>query len=215
MWWVYIISKAVGKKTLRVVEATVRIVAAYASPISQAAAAWLAVFSATRLLKDPGSSAILVILSHIFVVFPVVGMVLRLLAVLPEWICKVIVFYLDYRKSRRNAWDDGWEGRSSGDPGYGSYTGHTDNTGNIGSETGNDNSGNPGGMGGSTWDLANDNDKLHEAMWYFGLDMPYTDSQARERRKTLMKKAHPDAGGSEEDAKKINAYYEVLRKYAV
>ena len=29
-----------------------------------------------------------------------------------------------------------------------------------------------------------------------------------------MKTAHPDAGGSNEEAEKINEYYEILKKYA-
>lgn len=49
----------------------------------------------------------------------------------------------------------------------------------------------------------------------FGLEIPYTEKELRRRRNVLIKKIHPDAGGTVEDAVKINEYYELLKKFAV
>lgn len=49
----------------------------------------------------------------------------------------------------------------------------------------------------------------------FDLEIPYTEKELKEKRNLLIKKIHPDAGGSDEDAALINGYYELLKKFAV
>ena len=68
-----------------------------------------------------------------------------------------------------------------------------------------------GKTGGNAGQTASDYD---EALKYFGLQFPFTEEQLKTKRRKLMKTAHPDAGGSAEDAKKINEYYDVLKRYA-
>lgn len=49
----------------------------------------------------------------------------------------------------------------------------------------------------------------------FGLEIPFSESDLKKRRNVLIKSAHPDAGGSEEEAVIINEYYDILKKFAV
>ena len=65
-------------------------------------------------------------------------------------------------------------------------------------------------------DRSNSNSRKNDleiALAFYGLRIPYTEIELKEKRKELIKEAHPDAGGSEEEAKKINAYYDILKKY--
>lgn len=54
---------------------------------------------------------------------------------------------------------------------------------------------------------------LNVALDYYGLTIPFSEKTLKDKRKELIKRAHPDAGGSEEDAKKINVYYDILKHY--
>lgn len=56
--------------------------------------------------------------------------------------------------------------------------------------------------------------ELERAEELFGVTAPYTRGQLRDARNKLLKRHHPDLGGSEELAKRINAAYELLVKYA-
>ena len=56
--------------------------------------------------------------------------------------------------------------------------------------------------------------KLQQALAYFGLSFPFTEDELKTKWKRAMKKAHPDAGGTEAEAKRINQYFELLKKYA-
>lgn len=57
-------------------------------------------------------------------------------------------------------------------------------------------------------------DELKKALSYYGLKIPFSEKELKERRKELIKRAHPDSGGSEEEAKTINAYFDILKRYA-
>lgn len=57
-------------------------------------------------------------------------------------------------------------------------------------------------------------DELHDALSFYGLSMPFTQDQLREKRRKLMKTAHPDEGGNTETAADINRYFDILKKYA-
>lgn len=58
------------------------------------------------------------------------------------------------------------------------------------------------------------NDELKDALKYYGLSIPFTEKQLRDKRRAFMKNAHPDAGGNEKEAEKINMYFDILKKYA-
>lgn len=57
-------------------------------------------------------------------------------------------------------------------------------------------------------------DELHDALSFYGLSIPFTQDQLREKRRKLMKTAHPDEGGNTETAADINRYFDILKKYA-
>lgn len=66
------------------------------------------------------------------------------------------------------------------------------------------NTGNHSGL----YSVPNDIDK---ALHYYHLNIPFSQEELRNRRRILMKSAHPDSGGSTEEAEKINQYYDVLK----
>lgn len=68
-----------------------------------------------------------------------------------------------------------------------------------------------GRTGGNAGQAASDYDA---ALKFFELQVPFTQEQLKAKRRSCMKTAHPDAGGNAEDAKKINRYYDVLKRYA-
>ena len=57
-------------------------------------------------------------------------------------------------------------------------------------------------------------DELQEALDFYGLTIPFTETVLREKRKKLIKEAHPDEGGSNEKAADINRYFDILKKFA-
>ena len=59
------------------------------------------------------------------------------------------------------------------------------------------------------------NARLDEAKAFFGVDIPFTADEIKQRRNQLLKKYHPDnPDGSEEMCKKINECYALLIRYA-
>ena len=53
-----------------------------------------------------------------------------------------------------------------------------------------------------------------EAKALFSVELPYTTTEIKRKRNALIKKYHPDLGGSEEMCKKINEAYTLLLKFA-
>ena len=54
--------------------------------------------------------------------------------------------------------------------------------------------------------------EIDKALRYYHLNIPFSQEELRNRRRFLMKSAHPDSGGSTEEAEKINLYYDVLKE---
>ena len=87
-----------------------------------------------------------------------------------------------------------------------SYGGSGQNSQNWNSsKTENESKGGEAGQTASDYDVA---------LKYFGLQTPFTEDQLKAKHRKFMKTAHPDVGGSTEDAKRINYYYDVLKQYA-
>jgi hypothetical protein len=57
--------------------------------------------------------------------------------------------------------------------------------------------------------------EFEKAKKMFGVEIPYTEAEIRKKRNELIKKVHPDAGGSEKKAAQINEYYALLKKFVV
>lgn len=55
--------------------------------------------------------------------------------------------------------------------------------------------------------------ELQKALDFFGLQIPFSEEELKKIWKEKMKSVHPDAGGNDEDAQKVNAYFELLKKY--
>ncbi len=54
--------------------------------------------------------------------------------------------------------------------------------------------------------------EIDKALRYYHLNIPFSQEELRNRRRFLMKSAHPDSGGNTEEAEKINRYYDVLKE---
>lgn len=74
--------------------------------------------------------------------------------------------------------------------------------------------GSEGGQTYQTGPVKGPGTELERAEELFGVTAPYTRGQVRDARNKLLKTHHPDLGGSEELAKRINAAYELLVKHA-
>ena len=57
-------------------------------------------------------------------------------------------------------------------------------------------------------------DELQMALCFYGLTIPFTQDQLKEKRRKLIKTAHPDEGGDVETAADINRFFDILKKYA-
>lgn len=56
-------------------------------------------------------------------------------------------------------------------------------------------------------------DIYKEAVQFFGLNEPFSEKELKEKYRNCMKKIHPDAGGSTEEAQKANRYYTYLKAF--
>lgn len=54
--------------------------------------------------------------------------------------------------------------------------------------------------------------EIDKALRYYHLSIPFSQEELRNKRRLLMKSAHPDSGGSTEEAEKINLYYDILKE---
>lgn len=54
--------------------------------------------------------------------------------------------------------------------------------------------------------------EIDKALHYYHLNIPFSQEELRNKRRLLMKSAHPDSGGNTEEAEKINRYYDVLKE---
>lgn len=87
------------------------------------------------------------------------------------------------------------------------------NNANSGSNSQNNNSGNSHNNNRSSRSTAYASD-YEKALKFYGLKVPFTEKELKEKRRKMMKTAHPDAGGSTNEAETINQYYDILKKYA-
>lgn len=87
------------------------------------------------------------------------------------------------------------------------------NNANSGSNSQNNNSGNSYNNSRSSGSTAHVSD-YEKALKFYGLKVPFTEKELKEKRRKMMKTAHPDVGGSTNEAETINQYYDILKKYA-
>lgn len=87
------------------------------------------------------------------------------------------------------------------------------NNANSGNSNQNANRGNSYNNSQSSGSTAHVSD-YEKALKFYGLKVPFTEKELKEKRRKMMKTAHPDAGGSTNEAETINQYYDILKKYA-
>lgn len=87
------------------------------------------------------------------------------------------------------------------------------NNANSGNSNQNANRGNSYNNNRSSGSTAHVSD-YEKALKFYGLKVPFTEKELKEKRRKMMKTAHPDAGGSTNEAETINQYYDILKKYA-
>lgn len=87
------------------------------------------------------------------------------------------------------------------------------NNANSRSNSQNNNSGNSYNNNRSSGSTAYASD-YEKALKFYGLKVPFTEKELKEKRRKMMKTAHPDVGGSTNEAETINQYYDILKKYA-
>ena len=93
-----------------------------------------------------------------------------------------------------------------------SNSGRKENTGDSSSgnsrSNGDDGSNRNSGSSSGTGQTGN---AYTDALNYFGLTIPFTEAELKSKYRQAIKKAHPDQGGSKEEAERINAYYTTLK----
>ncbi|PWY60504.1 hypothetical protein DMI82_04065 [Blautia sp. BCRC 81119] len=175
---------------------------------------------------------VFIVLFSVLVIYPLLGLVLSVLIIIPSFICRMILYALgndanaedhysytyDNNSDSNNAYSNAENGyqryqnqQQSGR--YYGYSGYGYNSGNAGygySNTGTGQRDYSYNYSGRT----NMKSDYEMALEFYKLQMPFTEKELKERRRQFMKTAHPDAGGSNEEAEKINEYYEILKKYA-
>lgn len=87
------------------------------------------------------------------------------------------------------------------------------NNANSGNSNQNSNRGNSYNNSQSSGSAAHVSD-YEKALKFYGLKVPFTEKELKGKRRKMMKTAHPDAGGSTNEAETINQYYDILKKYA-
>lgn len=90
------------------------------------------------------------------------------------------------------------------------YQKNNANSGNGSQNSNRGNSYNNNRSSGSTSHVSD----YEKALKFYGLKVPFTEKELKEKRRKMIKTAHPDAGGSTNEAETINQYYDILKKYA-
>ena len=175
---------------------------------------------------------VFIVLFSVLVIYPLLGLVLSVLIIIPSFICRMILYALgndanaedhysytyDNNSDSNNAYSNAengyqrYQNQQQGGRYYG-YSGYGYNSGNAGygySNTGTGQRDYSYNYSGRT----NMKSDYEMALEFYKLQMPFTEKELKERRRQFMKTAHPDACGSNEEAEKINEYYEILKKYA-
>lgn len=172
---------------------------------------------------------VFIVLFSVLVIYPLLGLVLSVLIIIPSFICRMILYALgndanaedhysytcdnDSDNTYSNA-ENGYQRYQNQQGGrYYGYSGYGYNSGNGGFDYNNAGTGQQDYSYHYSGRTGTKND-YEMALEFYKLQMPFTEKELKERRRQFMKTAHPDAGGSNEEAEKINEYYEILKKYA-
>lgn len=175
---------------------------------------------------------VFIVLFSVLVIYPLLILVLSVLIIIPSLICRMFLYALGNDANAEDHYSYTYDNNSDSDNAYSNagngyqryqsqqqdgryygYSGYGYNSGNAG--YGYNNAGT--GQRDYSYNYSgrtNTKSDYEMALEFYKLQMPFTEKELKERRRQFMKTAHPDAGGSNEEAEKINEYYEILKKYA-
>lgn len=175
-----------------------------------------------NMIETDNSPALFLIAVSIFFYFPLLLIVIYLLLLIPKLVCILILEVIKMRTqddssfNYDNDYDDNkeykWENQQSYDwwkEQHRNYQEQRDNTNYDNYNKQNHQNHNDRQQNNTT----RRKDELSEALSFYGLKIPFTESELKDKRRKLMKTAHPDEGGDTETAANINRYYDILKKY--
>ncbi len=136
--------------------------------------------------EDTSSPIIILIALQLFIIYPLISFIIGILSVFVSFICSIYVAYKE--SSRQTSWTSNHNKENY-------YEDNQENNRQY------------------SYTYEHKKNELDEALNLYGLQLPFTEQDLRERRRQLMKKAHPDSGGNTKDAEKVNRYFEVLKNY--
>lgn len=184
----------------------------------------LAIWWGNELVNTDHVPIILAVLAIIFFYGPIFYLVSSVLLIIPKLVCLIILKLMEYNQKQKedqykqqhdksedsssysyssqdakDSWKKAWEQAERKYQQQNSYS---------------ENQGNQKSYNQSGPNQQRKHDELQEALDFYGLTIPFTETVLREKRKKLIKEAHPDEGGSNERAADINRYFDVLKKFA-
>ena len=180
------------------------------------------------MLTTDRSPALLIILAILIFYLPLFFAVIYLLLLIPKLVC-IVILQVIYAKDRKNdfysgsqnntnynnewssqyqntgyeSWQQDWKRT------YQQYQSHKDTNQKYNQQYNQYNSQNS-----QQNKTSQRKDELSEALSFYGLAIPFTEEQLRDKRRKLIKTAHPDEGGNTEAAADINRYFDILKKFA-
>lgn len=177
-----------------------------------------------HMIETDNSPALFLIAVSVFFYFPLLLIVIYLLLLIPKFICILILEVMKIKKQNNSRFDynsnynyDGdkeykWENQQSYDWWKEQYRSYQEQQNSTYNDYNKENYQNRNDR--QQNNTTRRTDELSEALSFYGLKIPFTESELKDKRRKLMKTAHPDEGGDTETAANINRYFDILKKYA-
>lgn len=211
------------------IEKIARFYVTYPMFIAKAVAALICIFSLKDwIVNEKTSPVILLVLIQVVFIYPILCLIFSILSFIPLTICGIFLTFVDEHRARKEQqqyqqfrnkdyYHTNHDYKQSQDQkqSYYQYNQYHQSQQNrsYGSQHNSSNYNNTYRNYEQSQNTSQ-RDDLSIALAFYGLTIPFSEQQLRDRRRKLMKKAHPDAGGSTENAEKVNVYFDILKKYA-
>lgn len=197
----------------------------------------LAIWWGNELVNTDRVPIILAVLAIIFFYGPIFYLVISVLLIIPKLVCLIILKLMEEKGNNWNRYyqrnysqqqrEDQYRQQYDKSEDSSSYSYSSQDTKDSWKKaweqaerkyqqqnTGSGNQNNQQNHNQSGPNQQRKHDELQEALDFYNLTIPFTETVLREKRKKLIKEAHPDEGGSNERAADINRYFDVLKKFA-
>lgn len=206
------------------IEKIARFYVSYPMFIAKAAAALICLFSIREwIANEKTTPVILLVLIQVIFIYPILCLVFSALSFIPLSICEIFLTFVEehrnrqeqqqYQQYRDNTYDNtnhDYQQSQRQQQSYYQQNQHQQRHDSQHNSSNYDNTYRNYKQSQNT----SQRDDLSIALAFYGLAIPFSEQQLRDRRRKLMKEVHPDAGGSTEDAEKVNSYFDILKKYA-